>query len=309
MNIRTVDLNLFLVFQAIYVTRNVTKAGEHLNMTQSAVSNALKRLRERFDDPLFLRTQVGMVPTPLADALIDLVEEGLHKLTQAIDKTQRFDPATTDRLFRIAINDIGQLVLLPGFLNPARAAAPFARFETVGASSAEEARALLLSGKVDIAIGSWLPMGPGFQVQVLCEETFVALIGRQHSMQSDAFTYKEYLQSQHVTYRPSGASDAALQDTLYQQGILAERNVVLTMAHALGAADVAATSDLVLSLPMRLAGTILRGRSDLRSVRLPFHVGPFPIWQQWHDRFNADPANLWLRELAFQAFLKAPLPA
>jgi len=308
MNIRTVDLNLFLVFRAIYMTRNVTKAGHSVSMTQSAVSNALKRLRERFNDPLFVRTPDGMEPTALADELIGLVEEGLGKLTQAIEKAQWFDASTSDRLFRIAINDIGQLVLLPGFLKPAREAAPFARFETVGASNAEEARTLLLEGKVDIAIGSWLPMGPGFHDQVLCKETFVALVGKQHGIKSDAFTYEEYLGSQHVTYRPSGASDAALQDTLFQKGIHAERDVVLTMAHALGAADVAAASNLVLSLPARLAGTILASRLDLRMVRLPFQVGPFPVWQQWHERFNEDAANRWLRELAYEAFLKAPMP-
>ncbi len=302
MNIRTVDLNLFLVFRAVYMTRNVTKAGDYVNLTQSAVSNALKRLRERFDDPLFVRTADGMEPTPLADELIALVEEGLEKLAQAVDKAERFDAATSTRLFRIAINDIGQMVLLPGFLNAAREAAPLARFETVGPSNAEEARSLLLEGKVDIALGSWLPMGPGFLHEVLCRETFVALVGKQHGIQSDTFTYKQYLDSQHVTYRPSGASDAALQNTLYQKGILGDRNVVLTMAHALGAADVVASSDLVLSVPHRLAITIMSSRSDLRIVGLPFHVGPFCVWQQWHERYDLDEANRWLRELIFGAF-------
>lgn len=308
MNIRTVDLNLFIVFRAIYTTRNVTKAGDYVNMTQSAVSNALRRLRERFDDPLFVRTPEGMEPTPLAHELISMVEEGLNSLTLAISKAQRFDVATSDRLFRIVINDIGQALLLPSLLNPARVQAPFARFETVGASSSEEARTLLLEGKVDIALGSWLPMGPGFQVEMLVEEVFVSLVGRQHGIQSDAFTYEEYLDSQHVAYRPSGAVDTALQKTLYQQGILTERNVVLTLAHALGAADVVAVSDLVLTLPARLAGAILRARSDLRCVRLPFQVEPYPVWQQWHERVNEDAANCWLRKLIFQTVLEAPLP-
>ncbi|WP_397474902.1 LysR family transcriptional regulator [Pusillimonas sp.] len=302
MNIKTVDLNLFLVFRAVYTMRNVTKAGDYLNLTQSAVSNALKRLRERFDDPLFVRTPEGMEPTPLADELISLVEEGLEKLTQAVDKAQRFDAPTSARLFRIAVNDIGQMVLLPGFLNAAREAAPLVRFETVGPSNAEEARTLLLEGKVDVALGSWLPMGTAFKDQVLCKETFVALVGKRHGFKGATFTYKQYLGSQHVTYRPSGASDAALQNTLYQKGILAERNVVLTMAHALGAADVVASSDLVLSVPRRLARTVLQSRSDLCEVGLPFQVGPFCIWQQWHERYDLDSANRWLRELIYNAF-------
>jgi len=308
MNIRTVDLNLFLVFRAIYLTRNVTKAGEHVNLTQSAVSNALKRLRERFDDPLFVRTSYGMEPTPLADELIVLVDDALEKLAQAVDKAQRFDAATSTRHFRIAVNDIGQMVLLPGFLNAARQAAPHVRFETVGPSNAEEARALLLEGKVDVALGSWLPMGVGFKDQVLCKETFVALVGKRHGFKGRVFTYKQYLDCQHVTYRPSGASDAALQDTLYQKGILAEREVVLTMAHALGAADVVASSDLVLSVPRRLARAILQSRTDLREVNLPFDVEPFRVWQQWHERLDLDDANRWLRELIFNAFRDGARP-
>lgn len=311
MNINTVDLNLFLVFRAIYLTRSVTQAGDLVSMTQSAVSNALKRLRDRFDDPLFVRTPEGMAPTPLADELIGLVEEGLQKFTRAIDKAQRFDPATSDRLFRVAINDIGQLVLMPGFLSAARQAAPDVRFETVGASSAEEARSLLLEGKIDVAIGSWRAMGPGFIEQVLCDETFVALLSRQHAIQSADITLEQYLAAEHVTYRPSGASDAALQGTLLEHGVLGQRKVVLTAAHSLGLASVVASSQLLLTVPRRLAIAMAYSRPELRIVPLPFSVTAFQVRQQWHERFDADSANRWLRQLiviAFQAALAAPLP-
>ncbi len=307
MNIKTVDLNLFLVFRAVYLTRNVTQAGDCVNMTQSAVSNALKRMRERFDDPLFIRTPTGVAPTPLADELFGPVEEGLRKLSLAIDKARGFHPAHSDRLFKIAMNDIGQLVLLPELFRGARAAAPHVRFETVGASSGEEARSLLLEGKIDVALGSWKPMGEGFASQVVCEEIFVALVGRQHPIASDTFTLTEYLASEHITYRPSGASDVALQDTLFALGIQPERKVALTVSHALGLAEVLSESCLVLSIPLRLARSLQCSHPGLRIVRLPFKVGPFQITQQWHERWEYDSGNRWLRDQIYLAFSKSPL--
>ncbi len=306
MNLNTVDLNLFLVFRAIYMTRSVTQAGDCVNMTQSAVSNALKRLRERFDDPLFVRTPEGMLPTPMADDLIELVGDGLLKFTQAIDKVRRFDPSDSDRLFRIAINDIGQLVLMPEFLNAARKAAPSIRFETVGASKGEEARSLLLEGKIDVAIGSWPSMGNGFHEQILCDETYVALMSVNHPIQSDRLSLEQYLGAEHVAYSPSGASDAALQAALFEHGVLTRRNVVLTVAHASGLDSVVASSQLVLTVQTRLAMAMIESRSGLRMATLPFKVGPFLVCQQWHERFALDNGNLWLRNLIFDAFQRLP---
>ncbi|MES2258229.1 MAG: LysR family transcriptional regulator [Pseudomonadota bacterium] len=306
MNINTVDLNLFLVFRAIYMTRSVTQAGDIVHMTQSAVSNALKRLRERFDDPLFVRTPEGMMPTPMADNLIGLVEQGLLKFSQAIDQVQRFDPAQSDRLFRIALNDIGQLVLMPGLMLAARQLAPAVRFETIATSNGDEARLLLLEGKADVGLGSWQPMGIGFRTQQLSDETFVGLISRDHPIRAAHLTLEEYVQAEHVAYRPSGASDAALQTTLFAQGIHAQRKVVLTVAHALGLGAVIAASSLVLSVPSRLAQGMVAANPGLRMVYLPFRVGPVPILQQWHERFDSDSANAWLREQITQVFASLP---
>lgn len=306
MNINTVDLNLFLVFRAIYTTGSVTRAGDAVNMTQSAVSNALKRLRERFNDALFFRTPTGMVPTPLADELIGLVEEGLLKFTQAIDQAQRFEPNKSKRMFRMAINDIGQLVLMPGLLAAARIVAPMVRFETVGSSTEEETRNLLVDGKVDIAVGSWPSMGNGILEAKLCDETFVALMNKDHPFQGEQLSIDEYLAAEHIAYRPSGASDAALESTLHSHGVLARRNVVLTAAHSMGLESVVAASQLLLTVPSRLALAMVQARTDLRLVQLPFQVAPFPVRQQWHSRFDTDRANVWLRALVAEIFQTIP---
>jgi DNA-binding transcriptional LysR family regulator len=301
MNINTVDLNLFLVFQAIYVTRSVTLAGDRIGMTQSAASNALKRMRERFGDPLFVRTPEGMAPTPLADRLIGSVDAGLGKFAQAIDQGRQFDPATSERTFRIAINDIGQLVMMPQLLAAAQQEAPYVRFETVDASMAD-ARQGMMHGQIDVAVGSWKAMGQTFYEQRLFDETFVVLMSSRNPLASREMLFDDYMAAHHIAYRPSGATDTELQNTFNRAGVLGQRNVVLTAAHSLGLSASVASSNLLLTAPRRLAQAMMSTRVDLKMGPTPFEVVPFAIRQQWHERFRLDGANRWLRTKLFSLF-------
>ena len=302
MNINSIDLNLFLVFQAIYATRSVTLAGDRLGMTQSAVSNALKRMRERFNDALFVRTADGMVPTPVAERLIAPIEEGIACLVQAVDQGRTFEPETSSRTFRIAVNDIGQLVMMPELLSVARGIAPGVRFETVDVSMAD-ARQRMLHGQIDIALGSWESMGPSFYQQRLFDETFVVLMSKASPLGArERIELDDYLAAEHIAYRPQGTTDSQLQQTLDRAGALDRRRVVLTAAHSLGLTSIVATSGLLLTAPARLAKAMVATRADLRSVDAPFEVRPFEIRQQWHERFHQDSGNRWLRELIFGLF-------
>ena len=302
MNINTIDLNLFLAFQAIYATRSVTLAGERLGMTQSAMSNALKRLRERFNDALFVRSTDGMVPTPVAERLITPIEEGLACLMQAVDQGRTFEAQTSGRTFRIAVNDIGQLVMMSELLLVARGIAPGVRFETVDVPIAE-ARQRMLHGQIDIALGSWEPIGPSFYQQRLFGETFVVLTSRASPLGGrDSIGLDEYLAAEHIAYRPHGTTDFQLQQTLERAGALDRRRVVLTAAHSLGLSSIVASSGLLLTAPARLAQAMVASRTDLHIVNAPFEVVPFEIRQQWHERFHQDSGNRWLRELIFGLF-------
>lgn len=302
MNINTIDLNLFLVFQAIYNTRSVTLAGDRLGMTQSAVSNALKRMRERFNDALFVRSADGMVPTPVAERLIAPIEEGLSYLAQAVDQGRTFDATTSSRLFRIAVNDIGQLVMMPELLSVARGIAPGVRFETVDVSMTE-ARQRMLHGQIDIALGSWEMMGQSFYQQRLFDETFVVLASKSSPLGTrETLDLEDYLAAEHVAYRPQGTTDFQLQQTLEKAGALDRRRVVLTAAHSLGLSSIVAASGLLMTAPARLANAMVASRTDLCTIAAPFEVAPFEIHQQWHERFHQDSGNRWLRELIFSLF-------
>jgi DNA-binding transcriptional LysR family regulator len=299
MNIHSVDLNLFLVFHAIYLTRSVTLAGDRLNMTQSATSNALKRLRERLNDPLFVKTPDGMMPTPLADRLFDPIEAGITQLTGAIDQGRQFDPINSNRVFRVAINDIGQLVVIPQLLELMRQEAPNVYLETVDASSAE-AKQKMLNGKIDLAVGSWEAMGPSFYQQRLFDETFVVLMSATNPLCKKNLNIEEYMAADHIAYSPSGTTNFELEQLLDKTGIIRQRKVVLTAAHSLGLSTIVASSNLLLTAPNRLAKAMLSTRKDLFIAPAPFDVSPFQIKQQWHERFHLDSGNRWLRNLLFR---------
>ena len=310
MKLHSVDLNLFPVFQAIYITRSITQAGQRVDMTQSAVSNALKRMRERFDDPLFVRTTEGMMPTPLADALIGPIEAAIEQLSQAVDHRSHFDPGASKRVFRLALNDIGQLVMIPVLLQAVRERAPGLRFETVDASLAH-GRQMMLAGQVDLAVGSWEAMGQSFYQQRLFDETFVVLMSASNPLASrrGRLSAQAYMAADHVGYRPSGSTDLELQNALRRANVAGQRNVVLTAAHSLGLSSIVATSNLLLTAPRRLAKAMAQARPDLHIAAAPFDVRPFPIRQQWHERFHQDSGNRWLREFFFSLFHEATVPA
>ena len=301
MNINTVDLNLFLVFQSIYLTRSVTLAGDRIGMTQSATSNALRRMRERFGDPLFVRTHDGMTPTPLAERLVSPIDAGLAELSKAFDQGCQFNPQTSDRVFKIVINDVGQMVMMPRLLAAAQQLAPNVRFETLD-SYLPDARKGMLHGQIDMAVGSWKGMGQSFYQQRLFAETFAILISSTNPLALKPLTVEDYTAANHISYRPSGETDGELQQMLGRAGLLGKRKVILTAAHSLGLSSIVSSSSMILTAPSRLAQMLLASRSDLKLMSIPFEATPFSVSQQWHERIQLDSGNRWLRELVFSLF-------
>jgi len=301
-NVSNVDLNLLPVFRSVYATRSVTLAGEELKMTQSAVSNALKRMRARFNDPLFVRTPHGMAPTPLAERLIVPIREGLARLDRAMDQGDAFDPGTSTRLFRLGISDIGHCVFVPRLLARARQLAPQIRLETVDLSRSDT-RQGLMQGSIDVAIVGGDPLGQAFFMQPLFDETLVVVMGAQHRLAPMRHVaIQDYLDAEHVSYQPNGATGAAIQASLKRAGVLDQRKVVLTAHSSSGLFGIVAQSDLLLTLPKCLGQAMLSINPTLILCPLPFRSTPVPVRQQWHERSHYESGNRWLRQQIFAEF-------
>lgn len=302
MNLRTLDLNLLLVFETLLRVRSTTLAAEELNLTQSAVSNALKRLRLAFGDPLFVKTTQGMMPTELAARLAQPVADGLGVLRGAIESPQDFVPAQAERTFRLYTSDIGQMIFLPKLMATLAREAPGVRIVTVDASP-RQAQAEMAAGEIDLALGLFMSFAGGFHQQRLFREHYVAMVRDGHPFIGEALSREQFFDAAHAVYHPTAGSHDVFEDTVeaFFDAAGRRRHVALRLAHSMGLSALIAASDLLICVPTRLANA-LQSVGHLLICPLPFDSPEFDISQLWHERFHNDAGHRWLRNTVFRIF-------
>ena len=300
---KSLDIKLLRLFDSLYNTRSVTRAAEALNLSQPTVSIALGRLRKHLNDPLFVRTADGMLPTPRSDALIATVREvlgGLQRLSAAVTE---FDPATAQRRFRICMTDASHVTLLPRLLSHVRAAAPGITLE---ASRINEALAKNLQmGEADLALG-YLPwLDTGFYQQTLYSQDWICLVNARHPRLASANTgiikdwsLNAYQAEAHIGIS-AGTGYQLLDSAIASQGI--SRQIVLELPGFLGLSAILTTTDLVATLPRGIGETLAKS-AGLQVLPCPFAIPSFPVKQYWHERYHHDSANRWMRGVCASLF-------
>lgn len=291
-----IDLNLLRVFDAMMRTGNTTLAASSLRMSQPAISNALKKLRVAFSDPLFVLGSGAMRPTFRAEQIAEDVREALLQVQIALDDRDRFVPGESNRTFRIYLSDFAQFIFLPPLLDRLRVEAPNIRLETLEAQP-KDVKNMLEQGEIDLAVGYLNPIGSDFQQQSLVHEHLVCMARVGHPTIRDRLTVENFLQARHIVYRPkvrTGVSfDEEVERMCAARGI--QRNVALTIAYALGVGRLVANSDYIATVPSHLA-SIYSDYSEIQVFELPFTSFSFHVVQQWHIRMNDDPGHAWIRE-------------
>ena len=164
---RDIDLNLLVVFLEVFQERRISSAAKRLQLTQSAVSNALARLRRTLGDELFVRTAQGMQPTPLAESLAEPIAAALAGVTQALNRQERFNPAASERQFTIAMNDVGEVYFMPPLIEQCNAVAPGVRIASVRAG-AIDLKTEMEAGRVDLAIGAFDNVSEALYQRSIC---------------------------------------------------------------------------------------------------------------------------------------------
>lgn len=295
MNVSGLDLNLLRVFDAVLRARSVTAAAAQLELTQPAVSNALARLRSAFGDPLFLRAAQRMEPTPFARELAEPVRQALALLDSALAHGPGFDPASSSRLFRLYMSDLGQIEFLPPLVERLRQLAPRVRLEALGIEPDEVGDALG-SGALDLAMGFLPGLGPPVRRRLLFRDPYVCLVRADHPVR--ALTRKAFLEAAHavVSYR---GGHRIVEQALERAGL--GPRIVLRVPHFTVVPMVLERTDLILTLPARVAHVYER-RGRFRSFALPLAVPAAEVAIHWHERFDADAGNRWLREQLIALF-------
>ena len=291
MDIRTVDLNLLVALDALLAERNVTRAAARLNLSQSATSAALARLRALFGDPLLLRTAGGMLPTSKGQELVAPVRLVLTEIGRLVQQPGTFDPARAARTFTIAASDYVEFAILPRLADFLEARAPRARvavrpmdFGAIGRS--------LEAGEVDLGILGAAFAPPSVRSRPLFVERFVCVVRKGHPRVRERLTLDEYCALDHVLVSPSGGAFRAPADEALA-AIGRTRHVRISVPHFLLVPEILMRSDMIGVLPERLA----RSHGDRFHIfDLPFELAPFSVVAVWHERTHRDPALAWLRQ-------------
>jgi DNA-binding transcriptional LysR family regulator len=286
-----IDLRLLLLFDEVFKTNSLSKAAERLEMTQPGASLALGRLRHHFGDTLFVRTSKGMESTPLAQAIIPTVRTAIAALQATMSHRLRFEPADTDRTFRISMTDVGQIVMLPSLLNRLSELAPHAHVEVTTID--KQIHKALEAAELDLAIGFVTYLEDQFFQQLLFEDEFACLVRIGHPRIATEITRRQYELESHVVVATSGTGHQMLDKTL--EKLKVRRRVSVQIPSFLGLATIIGATDYLCTLPRR-AGELMAARGGVKLLALPFKVPPYPVKQHWHARQAQDPGHQWLRQ-------------
>ncbi len=295
MNLGGIDLNLMVVFNAIYTERNLTRAGEQVGLSQPAMSNALRRLRELFNDPLFSRTSEGMIPSPYAEQIAVPIRDALALLQTSLQGHTIFDPSKAANTFRIAMSAYSAIVIMPVLMEWLQKEAPLIRL-TVSHIELSQAHALLKEGRLDLAI-TWKLNGAGLYQQRLFEERYVCLVRKDHPRIENILSLEQYLEEGHILFSLEGKGPAESDKTLSSKGL--RRNVVLRTSHISAVPKILEHTNYILTVPVRLS-QIAAESGKLKSLEPPLEIPAHSFNQFWHEKQHHDPANKWLRQVLLQ---------
>jgi len=292
------DLNLLVSLHVLLEERSVTTAARRVGVSQSAMSHQLKRLRESFDDPLFVTSAHGLLPTPRLIALEGSLRAALADLEVLLRPGEGFDPARSERRFTIAGSDILELVALPRAMAVLAAEAP--RVQLASLPRTPDVADRLRRGEVDLAIapgGGAVPgvdlARPDLKQRKLAEEGFRVLAREGHPVVKRRLSRKRYLSLGHVLVSPTGGARGVVDAVLAREGL--RRTVRAQVSHFVAAPFLIARSDLLLTCPTSLAEAACE-LAPLRHFAPPFPLPKTPIHAYWHGRFQEDAAHRWLRD-------------
>jgi DNA-binding transcriptional LysR family regulator len=290
----TMDLNLLRVFLAIWDLRSLTAAGDRLGLTQPAISHALRRLRDHFGDPLFVRAANRMLPTDAAVRLHEPLDRALSIINNALKERAAFDPRTTQRTFRIAMSDIAEVYSLPRLMTKLTRIAPSARIDVIPLVP-DNVVGAMRSGEVDLAIGHVKNTGEECNSIEIFNDRFICLVRAGHPVGRAALTKASFAGLRFFYAR--------ITSPIHHQTIeqwFADRDAgpqIAVRGHFMVSPEIVRNSDLAAIFPESLALRLRRAK-DFRRLDLPFGLPPIEVKVHSHARFASDMGIKWMCEMA-----------
>ncbi|EOA5092174.1 LysR family transcriptional regulator [Citrobacter koseri] len=298
--LRTLDMNLLLVFEAIYRHRRINMAAGELAMSPSALSHALSRLRTTLNDELFIRQGTNMQPTARAIVIAPGLSAALNAMSESLRSANVFSPDTSTQTFCFAVTDYTAAVFFPAFVSRLQQAAPGVSVKTLystGHDSLED----LVSGRVDFAIGFQTPeMSHHSQLGVIegFRDDYVVAVSNRHPRIYNGLTLEEFLAEGHVVVNPWNEARGTIDKELAKLNLM--RRTVVELPSLLSAPAIVANSELITTLPERAITTLFSSEA-LKCFKVPFTVSPYALNVYYHNGRSVTPGHLWMRDFIHEA--------
>ncbi|GAB1265233.1 LysR family transcriptional regulator [Aurantivibrio infirmus] len=304
MNINRIDLNLLVYLDVLLRERNVTKAANQLGISQPAMSNGLRRLRQLFDDPLLVRTSEGMTPTERASELAPLVRDVLSDIEKAVQPKNDFDPSSSDRVFRIMASDYTESTLIPRLLRELQELAPEVSLDILTPSDVSFLD--VEQGRVDMVINRFDSMPQSFHQTTVWEDNYACLLSADNPILASGFDLESYLGAQHVWVSKTGMGVGVginpkdqqrlgwVDEVLRKQGV--KRRISVFTRHYQAAMLLAEQKNLVVTIP-RKAAELQKNNPRIVIKDTPFEIPSFELKMAWSPLLQHNPAHQWMRRL------------
>lgn len=286
-NIHSLDLNLLRALKALFDEKHVTRAAERVGLSQPAMSRALQRLRQAFNDPLLVKGAAGLELTTRANELYQPLQTIFLELNQ-LYTTFSFDPSTTQAEICIATRDYEMVTILPPVINAIANHAPNLKLRIVPLKGDD--MTALDKHEVDFILSGTESKSAMLYRQTLYDENFVCLLSSKFAKQK--LTLKRYVEMKHCLITISGVGPGFVDELLAERGL--QRDVAIRIPHFLAASHIVANSNLIVTLPRRL-GLLLSDNKKISIVEPPIKMPDFSIYLYWHSRNKNNPLHQWVR--------------
>jgi len=297
MKISSFDLNLFVIMNSIYTEGSLTKAAQVVGITQPAVSNALSRLREKFDDELFVRTGSGMVPTQKTENIIKDIQNALQLMQKSVNEPDEFDPVTSQKTFRISLGDINEGRILAILMGKIEKQAPNIKLECYYTARDQVPHALA-TNELSFAVDPFIPNSKDTNSMKIFSDQFIIAHRANHPITKVSnLTLEEILKLKYINIsnRKRGASVVEME----MQKMQLQPEMTLRAKHYLVTPEIVRSTDLCL-----LCAETFAKKHGLSYIELPFDVPPLEQYLIWHSSDDNDGSHIWMRDLIAESFKK-----
>ena len=292
--LRNFDLNLLLAFKLLVEERSVSRAAEKLFISQPAMSHVLLKLRRHLDDPILVKTSIGMVPTPRAQALLEPVKDLLRGAERIIRTPEEFSPASSQRRFVIATSDYVECTLLPKLTELINARSPNIEIH-IRPLSNKLLKPTIEEDDIDLIIGfnAIFDIPSHICHEKLFDDKIVCILRQEHSnIIGNEISLEQYISSRHMVISRRETGTGLIDDYFVKRGVA--RKISLIVPNFLSAPWILANTDLILSLPARIAEKFVH-LVPLKILPLPIDLPAYDLIMLWHPRQEKEPDHQWLR--------------